>query len=145
MSSLGGIWASRDSGTRRRVTTTTRTASGTLIRNTSRQVAACTSQPPRNGPIAPAMPPSPDQAPIALDRSSGANDASMMASAPGVSRAPPMPCRIRAPTSVSTFGASPHSSDAPANQTTPTRKIRRRPNRSPSEPPSRINEARLSV
>ena len=39
----------------------------------------------------------------------------------------------------------PHSADASANQTTPTRKTRRRPKRSPSEPPSRINAARVSV
>ncbi len=34
------------------------------MRKTSRQLADSTSQPPRNGPSAPAMPPSPDQAPI---------------------------------------------------------------------------------
>ena len=48
--------------------TTTSAASGRLIRNTARQLHS-TSQPPRNGPMAPAMPPSPDQAPIAAARS----------------------------------------------------------------------------
>src|SRR5207253_1928298 len=42
-----------------------------------------------NGPMALAMPPKPDQAPIALPRSSSANEASMMARLPGVSSAPP--------------------------------------------------------
>jgi len=39
------------------------------MRKISRQEAACTSQPPRNGPIAAVTPPSPDQAPIAGPRS----------------------------------------------------------------------------
>ena len=80
---------------------TTTAASGRLIRKTSRQDHASTSQPPRNGPTAPAMPPSPDQAPIARPRSAGTNDAEMMARLPGVSSAPPTPCRARAATSVS--------------------------------------------
>ena len=68
----------------------------------------------------------------------------MIASDPGVSSAPPMPCTTRAAISTRTFGARPHSSEAAANQVTPIRNTRRRPNRSPSEPPSRISEARLS-
>jgi hypothetical protein len=43
------------------------------------------------------------------------------------------------------FGASPHSSDAVANHTTPMMNTRRRPNRSPSEPPSRISAASAKV
>jgi hypothetical protein len=135
----------RDSGTCRAVTASTSAAIGTLIRKMYRQLPTSTSQPPRNGPSAPPMPPSPDQAPIARARSARSNEASRMASAPGVSSAPPTPCRTRAAISVSMFGASPHSSDATANQLTPTRKIRLRPNRSPSDPPSRISAARLSA
>ena len=104
-----------------------------------------TSQPPRNGPIAPAMPPSPDQAPIAAARSGPWNDAEIRARLPGVSKAPPTPCSARAAIRVPMSGASPHTSDARANHTTPTTKTRRRPKWSPSEPPSRMNAARVSA
>ena len=69
----------------------------------------------------------------------------MIASEPGVSSAPPMPCSARAAMSTPMSGASPHSAEASANQITPMRKIRRRPSRSPSAPPSRISPARVSV
>ena len=91
------------------------------------------------------MPARPDQAPIARIRSCGRNDDCRIARLPGVSRAPPIPWTARAATSVSMFGAMPQASDATANHTTPMTKTRRRPNRSPSEPPSRINEASVSV
>jgi hypothetical protein len=136
---------STDSGTCRAETHTTKAANGRFTRNTSRQVHASTSQPPRKGPAAPAIPASPDHAPIARDRSAGANDAEMIARLPGVSSAPPMPCNSRAPISVSMFGASPHSAEASANQIVPITKMRRRPNRSDSEPPSRMKLARVSV
>ena len=42
------------------------------------------------------------------------------------------------------FGAAPHSNDAAANHTVPTTNTLRRPNRSPSAPPSRINDASAS-
>jgi hypothetical protein len=71
-----GSW---DSGTCRTASTTTAAAIGRLITKISRQVPAGTSHPLRNGPIAVATPASPDQAPIALPRSSGANDASRIA------------------------------------------------------------------
>ena len=53
------------------------------MRKMSRQDAAWTSQPPRNGPIAAVTPPSPDQAPMAAPRSSRRKLASMMARLPG--------------------------------------------------------------
>ncbi len=91
------------------------------------------------------MPPRPDQAPTAAARSEPWKDDAMIARLPGVSRAPPTPCRARAATSISTLVASPQSNDATANHTTPMTNTRRRPNRSPREPPSRINEASVSV
>ena len=136
---------SRLSGTCRLVTASTATASGRLIRKIQRQPIEPTIQPPRNGPIAPATPPSPDQAPMARGRSSAANVDWMMASEPGVSSAPPMPCSARAAISTPMLGARPHSADESANQVTPMRNTRRRPNRSPSAPPSRISPARVSV
>src|SRR3954469_5079304 len=47
----------RDSGTCRLAISTTATATGRLMRNTSRHEAALISQPPRNVPTAPATPP----------------------------------------------------------------------------------------
>ena len=119
-------------------------AIGRLIRKIHRQDANWTRTPPTNGPIAAAMDPSPDQAPIAFARSSWWKTPWIMDRLPGVSSAAPMPCRIRATISTSGVGAMPHNSEAAANQTVPTTKIRRRPNRSPSDPPSRISAARES-
>ena len=87
------------------------------------------------------MPVSPDQAPIAGARSSCTKAPSIIARLPGVSRAPPTPWSTRAAISTSALGARPHSSEAAANQIVPITKTRRRPNRSPSEPPSRIRLA----
>ena len=50
-----------------------------------------------------------------------------MARLPGVSSAPPTPCRARAAISTSAFGATPHSSDASANHTVPMTNTLRRP------------------
>ena len=118
---------SRVSGTCRRATSTTTTASGALMRNTQRHEATWISQPPMNGPTAVATPPSPDHAPIARARSCGANEAWIIARLPGVSSAPPTPCSARAAMSSGAVGASPHSSEAIANQTTPITNTRRRP------------------
>ena len=115
------------SGTCRVAMASTATASGRLMKNTSRHDTAPISHPPRNGPIAVATPPSPDHAPIAADRSSSAKDACKIARLPGVSSAPPTPCRARAAISTPTFGASPHSSEATANHTMPIANTFRRP------------------
>jgi hypothetical protein len=97
------------------------------MKNTRRHDTALISQPPRNGPAAVAMPPSPDHAPMAAERWSLAKEACKMARLPGVSSAPPTPCRARAAISTGAFGARPHSSDATANHTVPSMNIRRRP------------------
>ena len=92
-----------------------------------------------------ATPPSPDQAPIARARSVETNDAWIIARLPGVSSAPPTPCSAREATRTSALGASPQASEAAANHTTPTTNTRRRPNRSPSTPPTRMNAASVSA
>ena len=115
------------SGTCRTEMASTSTASGRLMKNTSRQDTAPISHPPRNGPIAVATPPRPDHAPIAAERSSAAKDACKIARLPGVSSAPPTPCRARAAMSTPAVGATPHSSDATANHTTPIANTFRRP------------------
>ncbi len=111
----------------------------------SRQDTACTSHPPRNGPIAVATPPNPDHAPIARLRSSGTNDASRIAKLPGVNSAAPTPCNARAPTSTGALEATAPSSDATTNHTTPIRNIRRRPYRSPRSPATSSRPARVRV
>ena len=72
-------------------------ASGRFSRNTQRQPGAL-HQPARRrrGRSPPRGRRSPLHAPIARARSSGRNDAWMMARLPGVSSAPPTPCRARA-------------------------------------------------
>ena len=97
------------------------------MRNTQRHDAIPINQPPRNGPIAVATPPRPDHAPIARARSCAANVAWIIARLPGVSSAAPTPCSARAAMSSGADGASPHSSDASANHTTPITNTRRRP------------------
>lgn len=64
---------------------------------------------------------------------------------PGVSKAPPMPCKALAALSTPAVGAIAHNAEAMANQTTPITTTRRRPNRSDSEPPSSTNAARVRV
>ena len=94
---------------------TTRTASGTLIQKMPRQPTVSTSQPPTSGPIAVVTPGRPDHTPIALPRSSAANDAEMIARLPGVSSAARRPAaRGRRPAPRSSARAA-HSTDATAN------------------------------
>ena len=98
-----------------------------------------------NGPRAPATPPNPDHAPTARLRSSDRKQAAISARLPGVRSAPPIPCSTRAAIGRPMLGATPQSTDATANHVVPMTKMRRRPKRSPSDPPSRISAARLSV
>ncbi len=127
VSKRSGACGSSVSGTQRRATRTVTTASGRLSRKIQRQSAYCTSAPPTNGPIAAETLPSPDQAPIAWLRSSGWNEPWIIARLPGISSAAPIPCRTRAAIRISGVGASPHSSEASANQTVPMTNTRRRP------------------
>ena len=145
MSALPGNPVSLDSRTCRTPAAIITAATGRLIAKISRQETAWTSHPPRNGPIAVATADSPDQAPIAWPRSAGRNDASMIARLPGVSSAPPTPCTARAPISSAALGATPQTSEATANHTTPARKIRFRPYRSPGAPANSSSPARARV
>ena len=65
--------------------------------------------------------------PIARPRSSGANEASMIARLPGVSTAAATPWATRAPISIGTFIATAHSTDATVKPMAPAMNIRRRP------------------
>ena len=86
-----------------------------------RHEALSTSQPPSTGPIAAATPARPAQVPIAGARSSGRNEASMSASAPGVSSAAPTPWNTRSAMSWVGVWAAAHRADATMNQMTPMR------------------------
>ncbi len=77
----------------------------------SRHDTALMRKPPTKGPMAVATPPRPDQAPMARARSSGANEAWRMARDPGVSRAPPTPCRARPAMRTPASGATAQTSD----------------------------------
>src|SRR5215472_1411030 len=114
------------------------------MRNTSRHVAASTSQPPRNGPTAVHTPPKPDQAPTARLRSSCAMVDDSTARLEGTSSAPATPCTARARISAVVVGARPHASDARLNPARPRTSTRRRPKRSPSEPPITIRDPSVS-
>ena len=114
--------------------------SGTGSTNTQRHEMS-TSQPPSSGPSAAATLPSADQAPIARARSSLRSRASSIARLPGVSSAPPIPWTTRAITSTVMPGATAHTAEATVNTIVPMTNIRRRPTRSPSEPPRRISAA----
>ena len=68
----------------------------------------------------------------------------MMARLPGVNSAPPTPWTTRATTSSPALGAKPQAAEATANQAMPMEKMRRRPKRSPSEPPRSRKAASVS-
>ena len=126
-SKLSPASSSRVSGTVRSASTTVTAANGMLRKNAQRQLANWTSQPPTKGPMAAAMPPSPDQDPMALARSSCRIVASIIDRLPGVSSAPAAPWRTRARMSWPGFWANPQNADVTANPMTPMTKIFRRP------------------
>jgi len=61
-----------------------------------------------------------------------------------VSSALAMPCSARAPIRKPIDGEIAHSSEAAPKPVTPIAKMRRSPNRSPSEPPTRISDPSVS-
>jgi len=114
------------------------------MKNTQRHDPATIRYPPKRGPAAVATPPTPDQAPMARERSCRRKDAWRMARLAGARRAPPTPWSTRAAISTPAFGANPQQTEATSNQTTPMKNMRLRPRRSPSEPPRRRKAARVS-
>ncbi len=135
----------RDSRTTRTATRNPAMPIGTLRKNTDSQPKFSTIQPPRVGPSASATPETPAQIPIALARSSGGNVTVRIESVPGISIAAPMPCRTRKTISWLLVDDSPEPSDASVKIVRPVRKIRFRPNRSPSVPPVRSSDANASA
>jgi hypothetical protein len=74
--------------------------------------------------------------PIAAPRSSPSNVAVMIASELGTSSAAATPCNARKAISTPGSGATAHISEVAPNPATPTANTRRRPSRSPSDPPT---------
>ena len=128
--------SSIDSGTAARTSASVASTNGTLMAKIQRQDALSTSRPPPSGPITIAMPAHAVHVPIAAPRSSAGNVALMTDSEEGTSTAPAIPCSPRAAMSRPAVGATAHSSELSAKPASPTANIRRRPSRSPSEPPT---------
>ena len=115
-------------------------ANGTLTRNTQRQPAFVTSQPPTSGPITNAIPVHAVHDPIAAPRASPLNVAAITASPAGVRTAPSAPCSPRATISVVPSGAAAQRTDVMPKPMIPSRNSRRAPKRSPSDPPTSSSE-----
>ena len=118
--------------------------SGRLTQKISRQ-SSSTSSPPPTGPIRVEIPAQAVHRPTARPRASPSKVAARIASEPGTSSAPAIPCSALAPIRVSSLGAMAQSTEQIANPTRPITNIRRRPKRSPSEPPTSSSETRASM
>jgi hypothetical protein len=136
--------SSRLLGTQRIVTQAAAATSGRGTRNIQRQWTASTAQPPSSGHTAEAAADPDVHTAIARPRSAGTKEVSMMATTAGAIRAAPAPCTSRAATSSDRFGPSAQPTDPVAKTAAPTRKILRRPKRSPAEPPGSSNAASAS-
>ena len=115
------------------------------MRKMSRHDTACTRKPPRKGPTAVPTPPSPAHAPMARARSSGDERRLHDGERPRREQRPAH--ALQGPGRDEDAGpsvATAHTSDASANHTTPITNTRRRPKRSPSDPPTSSSPARAS-
>ena len=102
-------------------------------------------KPPTTGPTAAVMPLNADHVPMAWPRSDAGNVALISDRLPGTSKAAPTPCRARAAMSGSALADAAQPIEARVNSAVPAMKIRRRPKRSPSAPPTSSSEARNSA
>ena len=134
--SSGGTPGRRDSGSQRSPSGAATSTNGTLTRKTQRQSATSTSRPPTTGPRASPSPPTADQIPVALGRSSGGNSTASSDSAGGNTQAADTPISTRAAMRAPTDCAAAASTDATAKPTSPVTNTRRRPNRSASPLPT---------
>jgi len=119
---------------------------GTLTNSTQRQSSRPVSSPPARTPAAAPLAAVADQTPIARRRWFGSAKVEVSRDSDvGASTAPPSPWAARAAISQLPPWARPPSRLAAVNSTRPTRKTRRRPNRSAARPPSMRNPAKASV
>ena len=119
--------------------------SGRLTQKIARQESASIRAPPPAGPSTVAIPVQAVQVPTALPRAAPSKVAATIASEPGTSSAPATPCSARAPIRSSTEGATAQSTEVAPKATSPKTNIRRRPNWSPSEPPTSSSETMVSM
>ncbi len=110
--------------------------SGMLTQKIARHESASTSAPPPAGPITVAIPVQAVQVPIAFPRAGPSKVAVRIAREPGTSSAPASPCSAREPIRIWLVGATAHITEVIAKPTRPRMNIRRRPNWSPSAPPT---------
>ena len=103
------------------------TATGTLIKNTEPHQKCWRSQPPRRGPAAVPIPPTPAQIPMARARSWPVNIEARMDRVAGMRNAAPSPITARAKMSGPVECTMAQAKEPPPKMTTPTRKMRRRP------------------
>ena len=136
---------SRVSSTECRVSATVAAISGMLTQKIARQESASTRKPPPAGPNTVAIPVQAVQVPTACPRAGPSKVAATIASEPGTSSAPAIPCRARAATSSWTLGATAQRTEQAPKAIRPMTKTRRRPNWSPSEPPTRSSETSVSM
>src|SRR3954451_6426743 len=138
--------SSRDSGTKRSESTNAAMPTGTFTKKIHRQENDCVSQPPRTSPKAEPPIAIADQTPSARARYfPSATVVEMIGRAAGEISAAPRPCSARKPISIPELAARPFSSDAAVKMTSPMRKSRLRPRRSPARPPSKRKPPNTSV
>ena len=136
-----------------RLSTSTRGASdtaptpmGTFTNSTQRQLSPLVSTPPSSTPAAPPAPATAPHTPSARLRSEPSENVVVTSDrAAGDTSAAPSPWIARAPSSQASDWASPPTSEASENSTSPSMNIRRRPTRSASRPPSSRQPPNVSV
>ena len=132
-------------GSTRRAAIQTATPIGTFTRKIQCQENSPVSTPPSRTPTAPPPDITKPKTPIAFARSPGSVNRPMIRdSATAETAAPPRPWIARPTTSSPAEGASPQATEATVNDTTPPRKTRLLPSRSPKRPDSSRKPPKVS-
>ena len=129
----------------RSVSTIAAIPTGTLTKKIHSQPRCSVISPPISGPIATEPPTVAPQIPIALARSRPSNSCAISASAVANIAAAPAPWKPRARLSTVASPERPQANEATVNRAKPKLNTRRRPIRSPTEPATSRNEARVSA
>ena len=139
--SIAGRWEARDSGTS--VSTARRpiAATGTFMRKIQPHQKLVSNQPPKMGPMGRARKLAAAQMPTARGRSSSVKITVMTESAITTIAAPATPRMRRPAMNWAELTAKAHAADPAPNKTSEPRRIRLRPNRSPSTPAGSIPAA----
>jgi hypothetical protein len=116
-----------------------------LTKKISRHDSQCTMRPPTVGPSRGPINAGMMMKLIAASSSDFANVRTIARRPTGVISAAPIPCRIRAATSIGTLTDRPHRIEAVVNTATAVPNTRRVPNRSANQPLNGIPTARLRM